>query len=218
MNEAKQFYQRYWQGHNLKANAFDHRPAEWTQENFEYHYDFFKPYVKGTLLDFGCGEGQFLNWMKPFCERGYGVDIAPEAITRARENCSGVDFQVMENGQLSFQEELFDAVCAVDVLEHLMDAETALEEIHRVLKPGGHLLIATSELTVLKMIMISLYSLDNYFNPASPHVRHFTRRNLERLLAHKGFQPAAYQKNRTYLGLIPQGQMVVATKVTKKKS
>ena len=118
----------------------------------------------------------------------------------------------MDSGQIPYESNYFDTVCAIDILEHILDTEIVLEELDRVLKPGGFLLIATNELTRLKTILIALFCLDNYFYPASPHIRHFTRNNLADLLHRKGFEVIAYRKNRTYFGFIPKGQMLAAQK------
>ena len=85
MGEVKTFYDRYWNGRNIKVNPFDRHPEEWTPENFSYHWNFFKPFVKGKLLDFGCGDGQFLHMINKYCEVSYGVDISEIAIKKAQE-------------------------------------------------------------------------------------------------------------------------------------
>ncbi len=213
MGEIKTFYNRYWNSYNIRVNPFDKHPEEWTDENFFYHFNFFKPFVKGRLLDFGCGDGQFLHMISKYCESSYGVDISEAAIKKATNKYPDVSFTVSEeSGVIDFPDNFFDTVCAIDILEHILDVESSLEELRRILKPGGKLLIATSELTRIKMMLIILHSLDKYFYPASPHIRHFTRRNLADILTKKGFKVLRYKKNRTYFGFIPRGQMVVASK------
>jgi len=213
MGEIKSFYNRYWNGRNIMVNPFDRHPDEWTEENFLYHYNFFKPFIKGRLLDFGCGDGQFLNKINKYCEFAYGVDISEAAIKKASEKYPNIKFELLgEKGLANITDNYFDTICAIDILEHLLDIESTLEELQRILRPGGNLLIATSELTRIKILLITLHSLDKYFYPASPHIRHFTRRNLVDILKKKGFEVIGYKKNRTYFGFIPRGQMVVACK------
>ena len=213
MKQEKEFYERYWKDEHIKVNPFDRHPQGWTDDNFAYHFDFFKPYVRGELLDFGCGEGDFAHRIRAHCAGVCGIDVSGRAIAAARERFPDMRFTVADEGRLPYPDHSFDTVCALDVLEHILDVETALEELRRVTRPGGNLLIATSELTRLKTVIIALTALDDYFYPAGPHIRHFTRKNLANILLRKKFCPVAYKKNRTYFGFIPQGQLVVATAV-----
>ncbi|MBL7197349.1 MAG: class I SAM-dependent methyltransferase [Candidatus Omnitrophica bacterium] len=214
MREIKTYYNRYWNDRHIKVNPFDYHPEEWTEENFFYHLKFFKPFVKGKLLDFGCGDGQFLHMISKYCESFYGVDISEVAIKKALNKYPDIKFAVLnETGVTDFPDNFFDTICAMDILEHILDVESTLEELRRILKPRGKLLIATNELTRIKMLLITLHSLDKYFYPTSPHIRYFTRRNLADILRKKGFEVIGYKKNRTYFGIIPRGQMVVALKV-----
>lgn len=218
MGQIGTFYDRYWEDKHIKASPFDDRPGEWTVENFRYHMDFFKPFVKGRLLDFGCGSGQFLNMISRYCDSSCGIDIVRAPIEEARISYPHLEFSLLNgDGMTSFQDNSFDTVCMIDVLEHILDMESVLEEINRILKPGGHLLIATNEITRIKLLLIMLNSLDNYFYPASPHIRYFTKRNLSDLLQRKGFRCIKYKKNRTYFGFVPRGQMVIASKMDKKE-
>ncbi len=214
MGQAKSFYNRYWRDEHIKVNPFDVLPGEWTQENFDYHLKFFKPYISGRLLDFGCGDGQFLHMVNDYIDSGAGIDVSQVAIEKAKNNYPNLEFHELKSAcLLPFEDNSFDTVSVVDVLEHVLDVELILMEINRVLKPGGNMLIATSELTRIKTILIALKALDDYFYPASPHIRYFTRKNLADILKQKGFEVIDYQKNRTYFGFIPRGQMVVASKV-----
>ncbi len=213
MSGPKSFYQRYWQDEHIKVNSFDHHPGEWTRENFDHHLDFFRRYVKGQFLNFGWGDGQFSQRIKPFCQQPHGLDIRETAVAKATRSYPDIPFQTVNGeGQLPYEDGSFDTVCAMNVFEHILDTESLLEELYRVLKPGGHLLLATSELTRAKLLIILILYFYVYFYPAAPYIRYFTHKSLANLLQRKHFQVVGCRKNRTYLGFIPHGQMVVAKK------
>ena len=139
-----------------------------------------------NIIDLGCGDGQFLNLISKFCESACGVDISDLAIEKANNKYPQYEFKLLNiDGTLPYSDDYFDTICAIDVLEHIVDIETVLEEFNRVLKPNGNLLIATSELTRIKLLIICLKYIDDYFYPASPHIRYFTRKNLADILKRK---------------------------------
>lgn len=77
-----------------------------------------------------------------------GVDISPAMLCKAEEQLQNrkIDAQLQEaNVQaLPFEEERFDIVLAAHVLEHLTDPELAVSELHRVLKPGGLIVLCVT--------------------------------------------------------------------------
>jgi ubiquinone/menaquinone biosynthesis C-methylase UbiE len=93
------------------------------------------------ILDVGCGTGAILQRLgNP--EKNVGIDLAPEAISFCRQRglhnvCHG-DIQA-----LPFPDASFDAVICSSVLYHqwVTDVDRALQEMRRVLRPGGLLLI-----------------------------------------------------------------------------
>jgi len=106
------------------------------------------PYLEGALarlgrdglvLDLGCGRG---FWMERMAERGLvPVGIEPET-ERAAEAGRHGPVAVAEGAALPFGAATVGAVWCIHVLHHLDDPERVLSEIRRVLRPGGHLLLA----------------------------------------------------------------------------
>ncbi len=192
----KDYYNRIWK----QETPF----GKWTGENFQYHLKFFKPYLGKNVLEIGCGQGDFLNRIT---DKGWGMDISNVAIDRARKLYPRHIFTTTTK---EFNNVSFDTVCLIDVLEHIPDVLEILSEIKRLLKHSGHLLIATNQMTRIKSLGISLLCFDSYFHPTSPHLRYFTKDTLKDVLHMAGFEVVKYQKNRTYFGFIPQGQLVVA--------
>lgn len=107
---------------------------------------FFLPYLQQgmTLLDCGCGSGSITIGLAKAVEPGpvTGVDILDAEVKRAREraveaNVPNIRFEVGNVYQLEFPDNSFDALFSHNVLEHVPDTRRALQEIYRVLKPGG---------------------------------------------------------------------------------
>jgi len=103
---------------------------------------------KGKILDVGCGSGQ--NFLDVDGLEWHGVDFSKEMVELARENAKkkgiGVDLKVSDAVRLPYDDGFFDSVLFFAVI-HCIDSadkrKKALEEIFRVLKPGGEALVAT---------------------------------------------------------------------------
>jgi SAM-dependent methyltransferase len=103
-----------------------------------------------AVLDIGCGGGvDSLVAAKMVGPSGRvaGVDATAEMISRARSNLArlglgNVRFEVAEASALPFPEGEFDVVLSNGVFNLTIDKERALREAHRVLKPGGRLMLA----------------------------------------------------------------------------
>lgn len=97
-----------------------------------------------SVLDVGCGSG---NITKCFNGTVVGVDISEEAIRQAQEK--GINCKVSDlNTRLDFDDNSFDVVSCQQTIEHVYNTEVLMEEIKRVLKPGGHLVISTPNMNM----------------------------------------------------------------------
>ncbi|HRJ41353.1 MAG TPA: methyltransferase domain-containing protein [Caldilineaceae bacterium] len=97
-----------------------------------------------ALLDCGCGSGSITVGLAEAVTPGYitGVDISEIEIERAQERAAGagvtnVRFATGTLYALDYPDETFDAIFSHNVLEHLREPDRALQEMRRVLKPGG---------------------------------------------------------------------------------
>jgi SAM-dependent methyltransferase len=98
------------------------------------------------LLDVGCGGGHFLGRLRQAGHAGrlVGVDLEPALVRRASQDNDGVEFRQGNVLALPFEDETFDVVTVQFVLDHVSDRKRGLEEIRRVLKPGGRLITAAN--------------------------------------------------------------------------
>jgi ubiquinone/menaquinone biosynthesis C-methylase UbiE len=101
---------------------------------------------QSRILDYGCGYGRVMNLLY---EHGYrnieGVDFSTQMIHRSRQSFPHLSFQVIQSPLLSYTDGSFDAVLLFAVLTcipHDEDQRVLIDELVRVLKPGGILYIS----------------------------------------------------------------------------
>jgi ubiquinone/menaquinone biosynthesis C-methylase UbiE len=95
------------------------------------------------VLDIGCGNGIYTQWLAKKCDVAVGIDHNQKNLDWAKTEFPHCEF-VFSNGEsLPFDDNSFGAVMLTEVLEHLQDDRATLKEIARVLRPGGVLLIST---------------------------------------------------------------------------
>jgi SAM-dependent methyltransferase len=101
-------------------------------------------YVKGDLLEVGCGEGRGIDWLLPAVNSYTAIDKIAPVIQRLQEKYPQSKFLRGNIPPLSaFAANSFDSVVCFQVIEHILDDRLLLTETHRVLKPGGIALITT---------------------------------------------------------------------------
>ena len=146
-------------------------------------------------LDVGCGSGN--SYASELVRRAgsyMGVDISAHAVEAAQG--AGLDAQVVPDAaDLPFDDESFDLVVCVEVLEHLFAPHEAVAAIHRVLRPGGRLVASAPNAAYWRLRANLVLGV---WNPTGdelsverpwrdPHIRFFTLATIERMLHSVGF-------------------------------
>jgi ubiquinone/menaquinone biosynthesis C-methylase UbiE len=102
-----------------------------------------QPQPGGRLLDVACGEGLFIQVARQHGVKGLGVDLSSQAAGLARRRLGApVDAATavvsVANGEhLPFADQSFDYVTNIGSLEHFLDPLLGVQEMRRVLRPGG---------------------------------------------------------------------------------
>jgi phosphatidylethanolamine/phosphatidyl-N-methylethanolamine N-methyltransferase len=100
----------------------------------------------GRILEVGVGTGISLPLYKP-SHRIVGIDLSPEMLSRAEKRVARRRLQTvealheMDASNLAFPEGSFDAACAMFVMTVVPDPDKVLDEIARVVRPGGQVLL-----------------------------------------------------------------------------
>ncbi len=92
------------------------------------------------VLELGCGSGILLGQLKARSRFAVGFDVSPDMMRSARS--LGAPLVTGNGSVLPFKDASFDLVSCRGVLHHLPDVPAALREIHRVLRPGGELILS----------------------------------------------------------------------------
>jgi ubiquinone/menaquinone biosynthesis C-methylase UbiE len=90
------------------------------------------------VLEVGCGTGLILERVRGFASEAVGVDLSGGMLARARSR--GLPVVQAVATALPFASDSFDVVCSFKVLPHVPDIRTAVAEMARVTRPGGHVL------------------------------------------------------------------------------
>jgi 2-polyprenyl-3-methyl-5-hydroxy-6-metoxy-1,4-benzoquinol methylase len=101
----------------------------------------FRPKQPGSVLDVGCGNGDFLARMRDAGWSVYGVDFDPAAVQVARSR--GLDVTLATVDNVALDPRRYDLVAASHVIEHVHDPRSFLAELFERVAPGGTLWIAT---------------------------------------------------------------------------
>lgn len=102
-----------------------------------------KPYIKGDLLELGCGEGRGIQELAPLANNYTAIDKIGEVIDQLSEAYPKYEFQQGHFPPMPYESESFDTIVSFQVIEHIKNDHLFLKEITRILKPGGTALLST---------------------------------------------------------------------------
>lgn len=128
------------------------------------------------ILDIGCGSGLMLNALQKIGETS-GMDMSDEAIGFSRELFNGDVRKGHLPEQVPFEENMFDLITALDVVEHVDEDEASLAAIRARLVPGGKAIITVPAYMFLW----------SNFDELNEHKRRYTRKELKQKLIEAGF-------------------------------
>lgn len=153
----------------------------------------YAPLVEKMILDVGCGVGIYVERLRRFSDRVYGVDIESSRVAEAARRLPNL--AVARAEELPFPQDQFDVVLLHEVIEHVEDDTIVVREAYRVTKPHGRIVIfAPNRLYPLEThgvywrgrYRFGNFPLVNYLPDSLrrrlvPHARAYTRGGLLRL-------------------------------------
>ena len=159
-----------------------------------------------SVLDLGCGGGFMAEALARRGATVIGIDPSAPAIEAAREHARteglDIDYRIGTGEAIPAPDASLDCVVVVDVFEHVADVSLVLDEIRRVLKPGGLLLFDTLNRTkVSAFVFVTLGEDILRIGPRGTHdpAKFIKPAELQAMLAKAGFEAAPVK------GLGPNG-------------
>ena len=128
----------FFEVYNAQREAIESIP-------YSYALHEYKDFKGKKVLDVGCGNGYVLSKYAAEGADVFGIDITQAGIDLCNKrfgysSLTG-DFRVADAQSIPFPDDTFDCVCSMGVLHHVPDTQKAVDEIYRVLKPGGRLIV-----------------------------------------------------------------------------
>ena len=144
---------------------------DWSLAEARRVIKYFDPYWNlkdKKLLDIGTGIGGKLSLYQESGVRSLtGIDITPRSVSISQKyiqdkvdlehTTQQFDFSVADAAQMPFADNSFDAIVSINVFEHIMEIENAVQETYRVLKPGG----------------LAFLHVPPYYGPWGPHLENW---------------------------------------------
>lgn len=144
MNTEDKILKDIENGYDLMVEKFSN-----TRKYFWRDFEFIRDYIPedGKILDFGCGNGRFLEMLKDSNLEYFGVDVSQKLIDIAKEKYGkeGVSFQKISSSDiLPFPDNFFNSTVSISVFHHFPSrhAKKMAREIYRVTAPGRIIIIS----------------------------------------------------------------------------
>lgn len=171
----------------------------WFHERHRIFPDVFEKGRYKKILDIAAGVGVVAKRIKDnypclmLCN-----DICPESLKSLRDNqLATVSFDLDDpEAKFPFEAESFDAVISLATVEHIINLDHHMNEIRRILKPGGHLYISAPNYSGIHFVIPFLLTGRTFHNPMAEgidkyefyaHVRYFTHKTLMEFVSSFGF-------------------------------
>ena len=146
---------------------------------------------KQKILDLGCGTGDLIKLLKIKNSLVEGVEISRKAAKIGQRRGYKITIADLHK-KFPYKNNSFDTITAGEIIEHIYDTDFFLEEIKRILKKNGTLIITTPNLATLGRRLMLLFGINPHIETnlenSAGHIRYFTKKSLEELLNKHSFK------------------------------
>lgn len=155
-----------------------------------YLFEKYKQYCKGAILDFGCGDGFFAECIFGKRTIDIGLDVPTSRMKTAKKNNVYKKVVVYDGLLIPLRKTSVRTIISNCVFEHIPRIEKSLQEMERILKPGGHLITSvmcstwSGNLFGRKMMGLPYV---NWFNKMQEHNSLYSKKQWITLFKKCGF-------------------------------
>jgi len=175
-----------------------HRKSRWAyggywRRDYKYQLAEIERILPGRLIDIGCGPGAFLQLVQesfPGIQLN-GLDLSEEMIRQAGKRLADTAVALVGDAeQMPLADSQYQAVTCNMSIHHYPHPQKALNEMYRILEPGGHLLLNDMD------CIPPIRWIANLIFPLLPggDVRMYSRREIESMVRSAGFREVTYRK------------------------
>jgi SAM-dependent methyltransferase len=155
-----------------------------------------------NVLDLGCGfQATLLRTLLPYTRSGLGVDVRVSSEAQGINRLSFIE-STIESALPELEDNRFDVVLLISVLEHLWEPLPTLEHCRRVLRPGGVLFVNLPTWRGKYFLEFSAFRLG--LSPAvemDDHKMYYNKPDLWPMLVRAGFKPSQLRLSYHKFGL-----------------
>lgn len=171
----------------MTSHHYDGRDLEVLAGDMPRYYcwimSYFQPYLRGTIVEYGAGIGTVSRLVRPLVERLSLVEPSVHLAERLKEDFKAdaaveVFATPLESHVAGLDAASVDGFVLVNVLEHIEEDRSAMAEMHRALRPGGHVLLFVPALSWLMSDLDRIHG----------HFRRYHRKPLVEAMNNAGFQ------------------------------
>jgi ubiquinone/menaquinone biosynthesis C-methylase UbiE len=114
-----------------------------------------------TVVDVGCHTGNISRWIVQKCQNLIGIDLDPLCLKEAQKNLPYKNVRLIQSSieNIDLNDEISHKTLCAETLEHIENPQRGLEELLRITKPGGKIIIGVPNETMIQAIKRTLHQL-----------------------------------------------------------
>lgn len=160
-------------------------------------------YKGGNVLEIGCGQGVGTKLIQKLFKpkKITAIDLDPKMVERAKERVKSktIHFQQGDASKLTFKDDQFDAIFDFGILHHIPNWKDAIRELHRVLKPGGEVILEDLSIESFRLPIFGwlLYAILDH-----PYQQMYSRKEFYDFVEENDFKIEAKKQNIFWFNLV----------------